>query len=264
MNPEMSPSRWIAIIHQPSPNIVRCELTHLERVPIDYALALEQHANYRRLLERHGAKVILLGGNRELPDSVFVEDTAVVLDEIAVIASMGATSRRPEPELIAAELRRHREVTAIQLPATLDGGDVFRVRRTLFVGLSARTNQAGAEALREIVKSFGYEVRTVTVQGCLHLKSACTPLPDDRLLLNPAWLDPSNLAGFDYVTIAPEEPHAADVLSIDHTAVVAAGCPRTTKLLKRSGYEIEEVDLSEFAKAEGAVTCLSLLFRSFA
>ena len=252
---------WVAITHVPSPNIVRCELTHLERVPIDYPRALEQHANYCRTLSRLGVEVVTLETNRALPDSVFVEDTAVVLDEIAVLASMGVVSRRAEPAGIAPELRRHRSVVPIELPASLDGGDVFRVGRVLFVGLSARTNRAGAEALRTIVRPYGYEVRPVTVRGCLHLKSACTPLPDDRLLLNPAWLDPSAVAGFKVVTVAPEEPHAADVLSIDNTVCMAAGYERTADLLRDRGFNVEEIDLSEFQKAEGAVTCLSLLFR---
>ena len=255
------PGQWIAITHLPSPGLDRCELTHVARMPIDYPRALEQHAGYRRMLERRGARVIMLEMNRALPDSVFVEDTALVLDEIAVLASMGAVSRRAEPAGIANELRQYREVRAIELPATLDGGDVFRVGRVLFAGISARTNRGGVEALQAVVRPFDYEVRSVPVNGCLHLKSACTPLPDDSLLVNREWLDPSSLAGFDLVPIPREEPLSADVLSIDNAVCLAAGHNRTAKLIRSRGFEVEEIDLSEFAKAEGAVTCLSLLFR---
>ena len=252
----------VAITHLPSPHIDRCELTHVARVPIDYPRALQQHANYQGMLKRLGVRVITLEMNRALPDSVFVEDTAVVLDEVAVLASMGAESRRAEPAGIAKELRRHREVIPIEWPATLDGGDVFRVGRILFAGVSARTNEAGTRALQEIVRRYGYEVRVVPVHGCLHLKSACTPLPDDSLIVNPDWLDPAALAGFDWVPIAREEPLAADVLSIGNVVCTASGCERTADLIRGKGFEVEAIDLSEFAKAEGAVTCLSLLFRS--
>jgi dimethylargininase len=190
---------------------------------------------------------------------VFIEDTAVVLDEVAVLTSMGAPSRRPEPAGIEPVLREYREVRRIQLPATLEGGDVLRVGRTLLAGRTGRTNAAGIEALAELVRPFGYTVLAAAPRGCLHFKSACTALPDGRLLMNPDWLDP--VPGFESVPIAPEEPDAANVLLVGDTVVMAAAFPVTAERVRGLGFEVRTVELSEFALAEGAVTCMSLLFR---
>jgi dimethylargininase len=237
----------------------QCQVTFVTRSPINHALALRQHEQYRFMLERCGAKVVPLAADPELPDCCFVEDTAVVLDEVAILCSMGAPSRRGEPAGLEPELRKYRPVQRIGLPATIDGGDVFRAGRTIFAGLSQRTNEAGALALKQIAEPFGYVVQTVTPRNCLHLKSACTPLPDGRLLVNPDWVDVSKLQGIATVTIPPGEPFAADVLSIESTVCMSAAYPRTAQLLRDLGFAVETVDLSEFAKAEGGVTCLSIL-----
>ncbi len=198
--------------------------------------------------------------NNGMPDSVFVEDTAVVLDEIAVLASMGAESRRGEPAGIAPELAKYREVVPIKLPARLDGGDVVVSGRNILVGLTGRTDAAGIDAMRSIVQRCGYSVRSVRVTGCLHLKSACTALPDGRLLVNPGWLETSDLDGMSWVPIAAEEPFAGDVAIIGQTVIASASFPRTNTSIEALGFPVRSVDLSEFAKAEGGVTCLSLIF----
>ncbi|HEX4793016.1 MAG TPA: arginine deiminase family protein [Humisphaera sp.] len=251
----------LAITHLPSPNMANCQLTYVAREPIDYAAALRQHEGYRRMLDRCGATSIVLETNMALPDACFVEDTAIVLDELGIMMSMGAESRRPEPAGIEPELRKHRPIARVALPATIDGGDVTRVGKTLLVGRSQRTNAAGAAALAAIVAPFGYRVKPITVIDCLHLKSACTALPDDRLLINPRWLDIRELADFDLIEIPPQEQWAADVLSIGQHVCLPASTPRTAELIDQLGFDVETTDLSEFAKAEGGVTCLSLVVR---
>jgi dimethylargininase len=198
--------------------------------------------------------------NQALPDCCFVEDTAVVLDELAVLASMGAASRRPEVAGMEPVIRRYRPVCPIQLPATLDGGDVVRVGRTILVGLSSRTNAAGVNALASIVAPHGYRVIAVPVRGCLHLKSACTALPDGRLLVNPSWLELAALREYHCVPVPETEPDAADSLSLGRTVCLPTAFPRTAERVTQLGFDVRTVDLSEFAKAEGGITCLSLVF----
>jgi dimethylargininase len=249
----------LAITHVPSPGMERCELTHRARAPIDYRRAARQHEAYCQLLRQCGADVRTLDVNRDLPDCAFVEDTAVVLDEMAVLTSMGPPSRRAEPAGIEPELRKYRQVCRVELPATLEGGDVLRVGRMLLVGLSSRTNRTGLSALEALVRPYGYRVTAVPVRGCLHLKSACTALPDGSLLANPAWLDVSALEGFGLVTVPDEEPDAANVALVGASVVMGARHPRTAALIRARGFDVQAIDLSEFAKAEGSVTCLSLL-----
>ena len=252
----------IAITNAPSPLLPQCELTHLERTPIDYAVAVRQHEGYKAMLRGCGARVHALDVNRDHPDSVFIEDTAIVLDEIAVLTSMGTASRRGEPAAIEPALRQYRPVERIELPATIEGGDVVQVGRTLLVGQSSRTNSEGAAALARIGQRYGYRTITVPVTGCLHLKSACTALPDGRLLVNSAWMDAGALAGFETVAIPPEEPAAADVAFVGQIVCMPSEHPRTAQLVESLGFEVRTTPLSELAKAEGAVTCLSLIFRA--
>jgi dimethylargininase len=249
----------IAFTHIPSPQMEQGERTHIARVPIDFERTFRQHAEYCRMLARLGAKVRTLEMNRDLPDCVFIEDTAVVLDELAILASMGAESRRAEPSGIEPILRQYREVRRLESPATLEGGDVVQAGRTILVGLSSRTNPAGVQALSDIVAQFGYRVIPVSVSACLHLKTACTALPDDSLLVNPDLLDMNALVGFNFIRVPKEEPLSADTLTVGQTVCVTSQHPQTAKLIRSHGFEVESVDLSEFAKAEGGITCLSLL-----
>jgi dimethylargininase len=249
----------LALTHPPSPDLDRGQRLHVARVPIDYDRALRQHAAYCGMLRDGGTRVRTLGVNRDSPDGTFIEDTAVVLDEVAVLASMGSEARRGEPAAVEPELRPFRAVRRIEAPATLEGGDVLRVGRTLLVGVSSRTNPAGVRAFESIVREYGYRVRPVPVHGCLHLKTACTALPDGRLLVNPSWLDLHALGGFDTVRISDEEPWAANTLPLGGRVCLAAEHVRTADLLGRQGFDVRTVPLSEFAKAEGGVTCLALV-----
>jgi dimethylargininase len=251
----------LAITHVPSPNMDQCVRTYIGHAPIDYDRAVRQHEAYCRLLRQCGADVRTLDVNRQLPDCAFVEDTAIVLDEVAVLCSMGHPARHAEPAGIEPELRKYREVQRVEAPATIEGGDVLRVGRTLLVGVTARTNPAGVSALQAVARRYGYTVVPVPVQQCLHFKSACTALPDQSLLVNPAWLDLPALRGFKLVSVPDEEPDAANVVVVGPGVIAAASHPRTAEVIRQLGFAVQTLDLSEFAKAEGCVTCLSLLFQ---
>jgi dimethylargininase len=249
----------LALTHVPSSQMEKGVRTYVERAPIDPARAVRQHAEYCRVLRQCGADVRILDVNRAMPDCVFIEDTAIVLDEVAVLGSMGTPSRRAEPAGIEPELRKYRDVERVQTPATIEGGDVLRVGRTLLVGLSSRTNRAGVSALEAVVRRFGYKVMPVRVRQCLHLKTACTALDERRLLVNPAWLDVQALDGFDLLHIPEEEPWSANVARVGARLCIAADHMRTAEMIRQLGFDVQTVDLSEFARAEGGVTCLSLL-----
>jgi dimethylargininase len=251
----------IAVTRDVAPSLAQCELTHLARQPIDVGRAAAQHRAYCDRLQAFGLEVVRLPADPAHPDCCFVEDPAVVLDELAVIAPLGAASRRGESAAIEAALTGYRRIERIALPATLDGGDVLQLGRRVFVGLSSRTNAAGIAALRTIVAPLGYEVTPVTVTGCLHLKTAVTSLDDETLLANPAWFDVSPLAEFEILPVAADEPTAANVLRVGGALWGAAGSPRTLDRLDSRGYRVTPVDISELAKAEAGLTCMSLLFR---
>jgi len=251
----------LAILRAVPPSITRCELSFTGRAPIDYERALAQHAAYADLLRDLGLEVVELPADSSLPDCCFVEDVAVVLDELAILTMPGAQSRRGEVPAIEQALRRWRPVARVELPATLEGGDVLRLGRTLFVGLSRRTNTAGVARLRELAEPRGYRVVAVPVTGCLHLKSAVTALDDDRLLMNPAWLDVAPFDGIGRVLVAPEEPGSANVLRVRGTVVAHPGFPRTLERVVKAGLDVRTLDISEFIKAEAALTCKSLLLR---
>jgi dimethylargininase len=249
----------LALTHIPSRRINDAQRTFVAREAIDYDRAVRQHADYREMLRRCGVSVRTLDVNRDLPDCVFIEDTAIVLDEIAVLASMGVESRRAELAGIEPILKEYRQVHRLEHGATLEGGDVLQVGRTLLVGISSRTNSAGVEGLETIVRRYGYQVVPVPVRQCLHLKSGCTALPDGTLLVNPAWLEMEALRSFHITGIPEEEPLAADILSIGGRVCIPAQYGRTAELIRQRGFEVETVDLSEFAKADGGITCLSIL-----
>ena len=240
----------------------RCELTHQPRIPIDVALARVQHAAYEQVLRELGCEVRQLDEQPDQPDAVFVEDTVIVLDEVAVLTRPGAPSRRGEVATMAAALADLRECVRIVAPATLDGGDVLRLDRTLYVGRSTRSDADGAAQLAAAVRPFGYRVETVALHDCLHLKSAVTQVARDCVLVNPAWVDARSFAGWAHREIDPAEPHAANALWLDGAVVYPASCPRTADRLRGAGIEVRSVDMSETEKAEGAVTCCSVVLRA--
>src|SRR4051794_30718491 len=178
----------IAFTREVSPSIVRCELTHLAREPIDLDRARAQHREYEAALTSLGCTVRRLPETPDLPDAVFVQDAALVFDEVAVIARPGAASRRAETATVAAALGVFRSLRFVEPPGTLDGGDVVCLGRRVFVGQTARTDADGAGQLGTILRPYGYVVTTVTPTGCLHLQTAVTPITDDVLLVNPAWV----------------------------------------------------------------------------
>ncbi len=239
-------------------SIDRCELTHLERTPIDYAKAVEQHDAYEAALRRVGCEVRRLPDAHDLPDSVFVEDTAVVFDEVAVIARPGAASRRAEVEAMAEALRPYRRLAFIQVPGTLDGGDVLVTPGRVFVGISGRTNADGARQLATYVSLLGFETIPVPVTGCLHLKSAVTGL-GSCLAINPDWVDAAIFRDYELIEIDPSEPMAANVLAIAGRVICAEEHPKTRRRLEAHGLVTLPVPAGELARAEGGVTCCSVL-----
>ena len=254
--------RLIAITRQISPRFNECELTHLDRQPIDLDLARAQHHQYEAALRELGCQVISLPPEPNLPDSVFVEDAALVFDEIAVITRPGAESRQPETESIARALLPYRTLFAIEAPGTLDGGDVLRVGQTVYVGLSSRSNRSAVEQLQGFLASYGYAVKGVEVAGCLHLKSAVTQVSEDTLLINPAWVDRAILGEMRFIEVDESEPSAANAVWINDTVIYPSGFPKTQRRLEKVGLHLKIVDATEVAKAEGAVTCCSLIFQA--
>ena len=251
-----------AITRAVSPAINRCEIGFIDRQEIDLANANEQHRQYELLLADLGAKVVSLPAEPDYPDSVFVEDPAVVVDEIAIMTRMGAASRRGESESLAQALSAFRPLRRLREPATLEGGDVMRIGRTLYVGLSQRTTRAGIQQLTDELEPLGYSVVPVEVRGALHLKTACCWLGDDSILANRAWLDADQFARFRIVDVAPGEERGANVLMVGDSVVVPASFPRTAEKLAHAGINVRLLDVSELMKAEAGVTCCSLLFEA--
>ena len=250
----------MALTRAISPAIQQCELTHLARTPIDLDRARAQHAAYEWALVGAGCTVRRLDTTDPLPDSVFVEDIAVVLDELAVITRPGVQARRSETGAIAQWLAHVRPLRYIESPGTLDGGDVLVAGRSMFVGASGRTNAAGAAQLRRLVSPYGYIVEVVPVSGCLHLKSAVTAVAPETLLINPSWVSADRFAEFTLIEIDPEEQHAANAVAVGGKIICPAAFPGTAGRLKAHGLTVETVDVDELAKAEGSVTCCSLIF----
>lgn len=251
-----------AITRRVSPCIDNCQLTYLERRPIDVRKAARQQEAYERLLAELGLQVISLPAEPDLPDAVFVEDTAVVTDELAVVTTMGSALRRPEVESISQILAKYRLVQSINGAGMLDGGDVIQAGRTLFVGVSGRTNLRGFFQLREILEPYDYVVKSVEVNGCLHLSTGCGFIGQKTFLANCSWIDVSPFEGFDIVDVSTTEPWAANALRLANHVLISASCPQTAERVRERGLSVIDVDISELEKAEGGLTCLSLIFKS--
>jgi dimethylargininase len=249
----------VAFTRQISDAIGRCELTHLQRQPIDIERARRQHEAYERALNTLGCSVVRLDASGEMPDSVFIEDVALVFDELAILTRPGAESRRVETAAVADALAAYRPLATIAPPATVDGGDVLTVGRHVFVGQSSRTNADALAQLAAHLQPHGYTVRPIAVGEVLHLKSAATAVAENTLLVNSKWVSADQFAPFTCIEIDPDEPYAANALRIAGSVVYPVSFPRTRARLEAQGVRIVEVDVSELAKAEGAVTCCSLL-----
>jgi dimethylargininase len=250
----------VALTREVSSTIEACQLTHVARAPIDAEVARAQHRSYEDCLADLGCRIQHLAPEPHLPDAVFVEDTAVVLDEMAIVTRPGAAPRRAETESVSRALATYRRLRRIEPPGTLDGGDVLRVGRVLYVGLSTRTNENAIQQLREHVEPLGYAVRPVAVNGCLHLKSAVTQVALDTLLLNRAWVDARQFKGLELLDIAPAEPMGANALLVGDTVLCSAAHEKTLERLRQRGISVKSLDMSELAKAEGGLTCCSLIF----
>jgi dimethylargininase len=251
----------IAITREVSPRFNECEITHIERIPIDLNTARSQHLEYVNVLQKLGCEIIELPAEADLPDSVFVEDTAFILPELAVITRPGADSRKLETESISRALSPFINLIHVRAPATVDGGDVLVLGKKLYVGLSTRSNQEAIDQLDELLYECGYSVIGVNLHDCLHLKSAVTCVDDQTLLINRSWVDTSYFESFDLIEVDSSEPFAANCLPIGKSIIFPAAFPKTRAKLEERGYEIVTVDVSELAKAEGAVTCCSLIIQ---
>ncbi len=250
----------VALTRDVSEAIARCELTHREREPIDVTLAHRQHEAYEEALREAGCRVVRVAPAPDLPDAVFVEDTALVFDEIAVMTRPGAEVRRRELDAVERALSAFRSIARIEAPGTLDGGDALVVGNQVFVGQSSRTNDPGIDQLRAILCPYGYTVEAVPVYGCLHLKSAVTAIGDRTLLVNRAWTRAETFRDYDLIDVHPFEPFAANLLRVGDALIYAAEFPRTLERIERRGLRPSTVPASELAKAEGGVTCCSLVF----
>lgn len=246
-----------------SAKIEDCELTHLDRSAISAAKAAQQHENYESALRNAGCNVIRLPRLDHHPDAVFVEDTAVLLGDHAVITRPGAASRRAEAESTAEALADHFNIHRIRR-GRVDGGDVLRIGRTIYVGQSRRSDCAGVVALANTVAPLGFEVVPVPHERCLHLKTGATYAGHDEagrptLLINPDWIDPSVFSGLALLPTHPAEAFAANALRVGERLLYPAAYPRTAERLRAVGFDVDELDVSELEKAEAGLTCMSLV-----
>ncbi len=256
---ETTTSTPVGITRAVSPRLAAGERSRLGSEPIDIDLAVRQHAGYEAALRAGGYRVVRATAAPDRPDAVFIEDTAVVLDEVAVLTRPGAATRRSEVDDVEPLLSAYRPVVRLGEPARVDGGDVLVLGRRLYVGASARTDAAGAAALAAAVATYGYDVVVVPVRGALHLKTAAGRVAGSTVLVNAAWVDPAGFLGADTIVVPAEEPFAANVVSLPGALLLPAGNPRTAELLRGRGYPVRELDISELQKAEAGLSCLSLL-----
>jgi dimethylargininase len=250
-----------SLVRTVSRSLAQCELVHVERQAFDLALAREQHAAYVAALQTAGAVVTVLPEERDLPDATFVEDTVIVFDELAVLCRPGAKSREPEVARIESAIAKHREMERILDPGILEGGDVLRIGRTVYIGLSSRTNEEGIRQLGQFISKFDYSVVPVRVNGCLHLKTAATSPAEGLLLVNPDWIDVAPFQGLEVLPVPRNEPWGANTLRVNNNVMVADSSPRTAHLLQARGLNIHQLNISELQKAEAGLTCLSVFFQ---
>jgi dimethylargininase len=251
-----------AITRKVSSSLANCELSFIERKPINMEKARAQHHAYESLLEKLGAKVLSLPEEPDLPDSMFVEDPAIVLDEIAIICPLGTETRRKEAASLATALEPFRKLTYVKLPGMLEGGDVLRAGKRLFAGVTQRSSAEGIRQLAVITEHYGYNLTAVPITGCLHLKSAVTYLGRNTLVGNRGWFHWKRFEGFDWVDVDPTEPHAGNALAIGESVVFPASFPKTRARIEAKGFHLESLDICELQKAESGLTCSSLLFDS--
>ena len=254
----MADSQQIAIVRPVPDTLAGCELTHQTRTPIDMERARHQHAAYLDTLGRLGCTVFQLPQLDAHPDSVFVEDTMLVLPEVAIALRPGAESRRGEVQSVTEHVMHYRPVHAIDSPATVDGGDLLVIDRHIHIGLSSRSTTDGLDQLQRLLDPWGYTLHGIPIDRCLHLKSAATAIGNGAVLCNPDWIDPALLHAKTVIECDPREPDAANALFVAGR-LVTGRFPETNRRLQDAGHAVHALDLTELAKAEGAVTCCSIL-----
>jgi len=252
----------IAITRDVNVGLGNCELTFLPRARINVDLAAQQHQQYQSVLSSLGCEIVKVPTEPGLVDSVFIEDSALVLDKVAVMCRPGADSRRAEVQGVGDVLQQYRILASIQPPGTLDGGDLLRIGKVIYAGLSTRSNRSGIKQLRSFVADYGFSVEMVETTKCLHLKSGVSEIAPKTLLINPDWISRSVFGDYDLVEVDKEEQHAANALRVGRSVVYPSSFPRTMEKLLQRGINVTPVDVSELQKAEGAVTCCSLIFTS--
>ncbi|MCC6300044.1 MAG: dimethylargininase [Anaerolineales bacterium] len=249
----------LAVTRDVSPRFNECEITHIDRSPIDLTIAQAQHHEYVQALKELGCAVLELPAEADLPDSVFVEDAAVIFSDVALLTRPGADSRKPETESIARALAPYRELVRIEAPATVDGGDALVLGKKIFVGMSTRSNPEAVKQMNQLLGRFGYHAQGIELHDCLHLKSAVTRVDDETLLINRNWVDIEIFEGYKLIDIDPSEPFAANCLPLNGSLIYPTAFPATTSALEAEGFTVKSVMVDELAKAEGAVTCCSLI-----
>jgi dimethylargininase len=249
-----------AVVRPPGDSFAQAISAQQPRPTINPDMARQQHAVYRAALQEAGVHLIELPADEQYPDACFVQDTAVIFEGLAIVARFGVATRQGEQAAVGQALRGHKRLAEIRAPATLEGGDVLAIGTRLFVGLSARTDRGGFVQLRDLVELEGGSVEPLEVPEGLHLLSGCTYLGQGVLLATDLYADLPAFAGLDVVRVPAEESYAANALGLGEYVLLPEGYPQTSARIRERGLETLSVPLSEFAKADGGATCLSLLF----
>ncbi|MGH9517264.1 MAG: dimethylarginine dimethylaminohydrolase family protein [Terriglobales bacterium] len=251
-----------ALTRAVSSRINECELTFIDRQAIDYELAIRQHKNYQQLLRSLGLDLIELPADDRCPDCCFIEDTALILDELAIATRPRSNARRAELDGVLPTIAEYRDIVHVEAPATLEAGDVLRIGRNVFIGITSRTNRQGIDFIRKHAAPYGYKVHGVEVPGALHLKSVCTAVNERTILADSSRIDIAPFAEYELIEVPPDEWMAANLLLVNGTVCMHAGFHKTLDLLQDRNIHVRTVDISEFLKAEAGLTCMSIIFEA--
>lgn len=254
-----NPAGKFAIVRGVPDSYSRCERPPSLCDPIDVHLARKQHRAYCEALARLGLEVIDIPPDETFPDCCFVEDAAVIAGPTAIITRMGAASRRGEEVRVREVLETRMTVREVRPPATVDGGDVLVIGRNIYVGVGGRTNEAAVQEVAALVDP-GYRVLAMPFEGVLHLKSACTYVGGGYMLIRPGHFDPGVLGEYGFIEVTEEEAYAANCLSVNGSVLISSGYPQVKRAIQAKGFETLELEMSEFRKGQGSLTCLSKVF----
>lgn len=238
----------------------KCIKSHKVENKINVELAKEQHRRYCEILEQLGLILIVIEPDDRFPDCCFVEDPAIVIGDIAIISRMAAKSRTGEEIEVRNTLSRYKKVYEINPPGTIDGGDILRINEKIYVGVSQRTNQFAVQQVRTFLSDYDYQVIPVRIKHILHLKSACTYIGNNYIVMFPGHFDDRIFSEYDKIIVRKSEAYSANCLSVNGKVLVQKGYPNTKKLIENEGFETVEIEMSEFRKGGGSLTCLSIIF----